>query len=126
MRRKPTNNKKYVKSVLEDAVRNILLDADELGATKSKRISTLMDIGTIMEKMADELKVKALTEEEGEDRITAAKKVMDETLEEVENCLYDNPGDAVEEAIEAMGEHGKLCEALTYLESVEEAEAEEE
>lgn len=115
-----TNKPKSVKAAIAGVAHALLL-----GKSSNTRIKRLMDIAKEMEKLADVLKVQALTEEYGEKRIEQARKEMDGAQEEFFNCYSDNWNDAIEALWDNFGEHGRLCEALDYLEAVEENEEEE-
>lgn len=114
-------NRKRTKIVLEDAIRNVLLDSPD-----TKRVETLVMLGEVLKELSDETKLKSLIEEQGEERIVKAREVMDEAMEEFANCFADDHDAALDAVIDAMSEYDKLCEALTQLEMNEEAEAEEE
>lgn len=113
-----------VHSLLTKAVETILADADRTENIRLK-ISALLAIGNTMEKLADKYRVDGLTLEHGPERISKARGVMEEALDETYNCYRDNPDDAIDNMVEAWGEWGKLSEALDYLENTEDSEDEE-
>ncbi len=119
-RQRGSVDKARIEMIIEDAIRNITLDASE-----EKRIDTLMEIGKTLKTLSDKTFVRAVVEEEGEERIAKARAIMDEAQEEFEACHFDNPGDAIEELWDSYGEYGQLCEALMQLE-LQEEDGEEE